>query len=148
MKVILLKNISGLGKEGDLVDAKDGYARNFLFPRKAAIEANPENLAKWKEDKKEAEARERQNIKEAQELKKVLEKNIVHIEAKGGEKGRLFGAITSADIGKRLEEEYKIEVDKRKIELKDNIKQAGEYKVPYKIYQGVVADLRVHISVK
>lgn len=148
MKVILLKDIKGLGKAGELVDAKDGYARNFLFPRKAALEATEENLKNWEEEKRIQRETEAQNIKEAEELKKVLEGKTLHINAKGGEKGRLFGAITSLDIAKRLAEEYSIDVDKRKIDLKENIKTEGEYKVPFKLYQGVVAELKVEVKVK
>lgn len=148
MKVILLKDIKGLGKAGELVDAKDGYARNFLFPRKAALEATEENLKNWEEEKRIQRETEAQNIKEAEELKKVLEGKTLHINAKGGEKGRLFGAITSLDIAKRLAEEYSIDVDKRKIDLKENIKSEGEYKVPFKLYQGVVAELKVEVKVK
>lgn len=148
MKVILLKDIKGLGKAGELVDAKDGYARNFLFPRKAALEATEENLKNWEEEKRIQRETEAQNIKEAEELKKVLEGKTLHINAKGGDKGRLFGAITSLDIAKRLAEEYSIDVDKRKIDLKENIKSEGEYKVPFKLYQGVVAELKVEVKVK
>ena len=148
MKVILLKDIKGLGKAGELVDAKDGYARNFLFPRKAALEATEENLKNWEEEKRIQRETEVQNIKEAEELKKVLEGKTLHINAKGGDKGRLFGAITSLDIAKRLAEEYSIDVDKRKIDLKENIKTEGEYKVPFKLYQGVVAELKVEVKVK
>lgn len=148
MKVILLKDIKGLGKAGELVDAKDGYARNFLFPRKAALEATEENLKNWEEEKRIQRETEAQNIKEAEELKKVLEGKTLHINAKGGDKGRLFGAITSLDIAKRLVEEYSIDVDKRKIDLKENIKTEGEYKVPFKLYQGVVAELKVEVKVK
>lgn len=148
MKVILLKDIKGLGKAGELVDAKDGYARNFLFPRKAALEATEENLKNWEEEKRIQRETEAQNIKEAEELKRVLEGKTLHINAKGGEKGRLFGAITSLDIAKRLVEEYSIDVDKRKIDLKENIKTEGEYKVPFKLYQGVVAELKVEVKVK
>lgn len=148
MKVILLKDIKGLGKAGELVDAKDGYARNFLFPRKAALEATEENLKNWEEEKRIQRETEAQNIKEAEELKKVLEGKTLHINAKGGDKGRLFGAITSLDIAKRLAEEYSVDVDKRKIDLKENIKSEGEYKVPFKLYQGVVAELKVEVKVK
>lgn len=77
-----------------------------------------------------------------------MEGKTLHINAKGGDKGRLFGAITSLDIAKRLVEEYSIDVDKRKIDLKENIKSEGEYKVPFKLYQGVVAELKVEVKVK
>ena len=104
MKVILLKDVKGLGKEGDLVNAKDGYARNFLLPKGDAIEATPANLKKWKEEKaKEAEKKENQH-KEALELKEKIEAITVTINGKAGDGGRLFGSITSKDIADALRE--------------------------------------------
>ena len=146
MKVILLKDVKGLGKEGDLVNAKDGYARNFLLPKGDAIEATPANLKKWKEEKaKEAEKKENQH-KEALELKEKIEAITVTINGKAGDGGRLFGSITSKDIADALKEQYNIDIDRRKIELKDNIKTLGSTQVELRVYAEVVARLNVNVK--
>lgn len=146
MKVILLKDVKGLGKEGDLVNAKDGYARNFLLPKGDAIEATPANLKKWKEEKaKEAEKKENQH-KEALELKEKIEAITVTINGKAGDGGRLFGSITSKDIADALKEQYNIDIDRRKIELKDNIKTLGSTQVELRVYAEVVAKLNVNVK--
>lgn len=148
MKVILLEDVKGLGKKGELVNAKVGYARNFLVPRGAAIEATPANLKKWKEDMKEKEKIEEKEKEEAMKLKEAIEKVSVELKSKGGEGGRLFGSITSKDIGEALEKQHKIEVDRRKIELKDNIKTGGVTMVEVRVYPEVTASLKVNVTVE
>ncbi len=148
MKVILLEDVKGLGKKDDLVNAKVGYARNFLFPKGAAIEATPVNLKKWKEDMKVKEEKEETEKKDALELKEKLEKVTVELKSKAGEGGRLFGSITSKDIGEALKKQHKIEVDRRKIELKDNIKTPGTSVVEVRVYPEVTADLKVNVSIE
>lgn len=148
MKIILLKDVKNLGKKDDLIEAKDGYARNFLFPRKMAIEANDENLEQWKRDRKEEEEEEQANIKKYNEIKKELEKKKIKILAKAGENGRLFGAITSNDIKNALEEQAKIEVDKKKIELEGNIKTEGIKTVSVKLYKDIVANVKIEVEAK
>lgn len=146
MKVILLKDDKNLGKKGALVEAKDGYARNFLLPRKVAIEATPENLEQWKKDRAEEERIEAENRQAAMELKKKMEKMTVTINAKAGEGGRLFGAITSKDIADALQKQQGIEVDKKKIDLADNIKDTGVRKISVKLYPQINAQLKVEIK--
>lgn len=146
MKVILLKEVKGMGKEGDLVNSKDGYARNYLIPRNIAIEATPDNLRKWEESKKQEAAKKKQELDEANALKDMLEKLIVQVKAKGGSAGRLFGSITSQDIAGALKEQYAIEIDKRKIEMKDNIKNTGLAVVDVKLYPEVSAKLKVNVD--
>lgn len=146
MKVILLKDDKNLGKKGSLVEAKDGYARNFLLPRKVAVEATPENLEQWKKDRAEEERVEAENKKAALELKQKMEKISVTIYAKAGEGGRLFGAITSKDIADALKKEYSIDVDKKKIDLSDPVKEIGVRKVSVKLYPQVNADLKVDVK--
>ena len=97
MKVILLKNVKGLGNEGELVNVKDGYARNFLFPRNLAVEANAQNLKKWEEKKKQFEAKEKEEYEQALKLKEKIESINLELKSKAGEGGRLFGSITSKD---------------------------------------------------
>src|SRR5690606_20261514 len=142
MKVILLKDVKGLGKAGDLVNSKDGYARNYLFPKNLAIEATEVNLKKLDEKKSQEAAKIAAEQKEAQELKAKIEKLTVEIKAKGGTGGRLFGSITSADIANELKKQHKINVDKRKIELKENIKSVGITEVEVKLYIEISAKLK------
>ena len=148
MKVILLKDIKGLGKAGDLVDAKIGYARNFLLPKGDAIEATPGNLERWKKDQANLAKKEETEHKEALELKKKLEEVSVVLEGKAGEGGRLFGSITSKDIADALKKQHKIVVDRRKIELKDNIKSLGVTEVDVRVYSELTAKLKVNVKVK
>ncbi|MCF6460963.1 50S ribosomal protein L9 [Clostridium sp. Cult3] len=146
MKIILLKDVKGLGKEGELVNAKDGYARNYLFPKKLAIEATPTNMNKWKERKKAEEAREKEEHEEALKLKKKIESLNLELKGKAGEGGKLFGSITSKDISDALKAQHKINIDKRKIELKDNIKTLGTTDVEIKVYPEVSARLTVKVT--
>lgn len=148
MKVILLKDVKGLGKEGDLVNAKDGYARNFLFPKNLAIEATDSNLRKLEEKKAIEDAKIEKDKKEALELKNKIENTSVKIIAKGGTGGRLFGSITSADIAEELKKQHKINIDKKKIDLKDNIRTQGTTEVEIKLYTEVSAKLKVNIQVE
>lgn len=148
MKIILLKDVKKLGKAGDLVEASDGYARNFLFPRKAAMEATGENLEIWKERKAKEEAEEKANRAEAKEIKDRLEKGTLELKAKGGSAGRLFGAITSKDIADGIKKQTGLKIDKKKIELKENIKEAGVHTVTVRVYPEITADLKVDISVE
>jgi large subunit ribosomal protein L9 len=148
MKIILLKDVKGLGVEGDLVNSKDGYARNFLFPRGLAIEATPANLRKWEETNKKLETKKQEEEEEAMKLKEKIETLTVTLKGKGGEGGRLFGSITSKDIADGLKSQYKIEIDRRKIELKDNIKVTGLQEVEIRVYPEITAKLKVNVISK
>lgn len=146
MKVILLKDVKDLGKAGDLVNAKTGYARNFLLPKGDAIEATPGNLAKWKEDQKLLEAKKAEEKQAALDLKEKLESLSVVLQGKSGEGGKLFGSITSKDIADGLKKQHKLEVDKRKIEMKDNIKTLGTVEVDVRVYADLTAKLKVEVK--
>lgn len=146
MKVILLKNVDKLGKEGDLVEAKSGYARNFLFPNKAAIEATPENMKNWKEMKAKEAADEAARVEEAEAQKKELESKVVDLKAKGGANGKLFGAITAKDIADRMNAIFGVKIDKKKIVLSENIKTTGKHKVTVKLHGDISADVDVVID--
>lgn len=145
MKIILLKDVKGLGKEGDLIDAKDGYARNFLFPKKLAVEATPGNRKKWKKRKDIQKAKEKEEEKEALKLKEKIEGLNVELKGKAGEGGRLFGSITSKDISDTLMKEHNVKIDRRKIELKDNIKTLGTTQVEIRVYPEISASLKVKV---
>ncbi|MDQ0508858.1 large subunit ribosomal protein L9 [Peptoniphilus ivorii] len=146
MKIILLEDINKLGKEGDLVDAKPGYARNYLFPRKMAVEATPENMENWKEMKAKEAADEQARVEKAQETKALLESKSIALTAKGGEGGKLFGAITTKDIAGKVEEVFGVKLDKKKIDLSDNIKTVGNHTVPVKLHGDINADLTVVVE--
>lgn len=148
MKVILLKDVKGLGKEGDLVNSKDGYARNFLFPKNLAIEATPGNLKKWEDRNRQLEEKKQEEIREANILKEKIEKLTVEIKAKGGNAGKLFGSITSQDIASALNAQHKIDIDKRKIDLKENIKTTGLKEVDVKLYPEISAKLKINVEVE
>ena len=146
MKIILLKDVKGLGNEGELVEAKTGYARNYLFPNELAIEATPKNLKKWEEESEIRKAKEEDDIAEAKELKEKIESIEVLIKAKGGSEGKLFGSVTSQDISNALNEQHNINIDKRKIDLKDNIKNPGAIKLDVRVYPEIVAKLSVNVE--
>ena len=145
MKVILLKDVKGLGKAGELVNAKDGYARNFLFPKKLAIEATEANLKKWKEDMAKKKEQEQAEYEEALKLKKKIESISVELKSKSGEGGKLFGSITSKDIAEALKKQHKIDIDRKKIEMNNNIKPLGTVNVEVKVYPEVSATLQVNV---
>ena len=145
MKIILLKDVKGLGKEGELINAKDGYARNFLFPKNLAIEATPGNMKKWEERRKIEKAKEKEEYEQALKLKEKIETIKVELKSKAGEGGRLFGSITSKDIADALKKQHKIDIDRRKIELKDNIKSLGITTVEVRVYPEVLAKLDVKV---
>lgn len=148
MKVILLKDVNSLGKAGELVNSKPGYARNYLLPKGLALEATQENMKKWKEDMKELETKRQNEKAEALELKKKLENMTVELKGKGGEGGRLFGSITSKDISDGLKSRYNIDIDRRKIELKENIKTAGITNIDIRVYPEITANLKVNVIIE
>ncbi len=146
MKVILTSDVEKLGKAGEMVNAKTGFARNFLLPNKLAVQATKENIKIWEEKQAELRAIERENIKNANELKEKIENTKVKIIAKTGEGDRLFGSITSMDIEKALKEQHGLDVDKKKIEMKDNIKSLGTFNVIVKVYPDINANLEVIVD--
>lgn len=148
MELILLKDVRGLGKAGEIVKASDGYARNMLLPKKMAMEATPENKAVLEKERAEIEARRAMDKQVAEDLRKKLEAAKVTIEAKSGGNGRLFGAVTSQDIADAIEAQYKIKVDKKKIEMAQPIKTEGETTVELKLFQGITAKCKVNVVAK
>jgi large subunit ribosomal protein L9 len=146
MKIILLKDVKGLGKKGEMVDAKSGYARNFLLPKGDAIEATPGNVNKWKKEQANESDRKEEEYNEALALKAKIESVNVNMKSKAGEGGRLFGSITSSDIADKLKKEHNIKIDKRKIELKENIKSLGTTNVDVRVYPELTATLAVNVK--
>ncbi len=146
MKVILTEDVNGLGKKGELVKASDGYARNFLFPNKKAIEATKGNL-KALETRNETEKKKKdRELEAAKELAVRIENVIVNIKAKAGEGGKLFGSVTSKEVVLKLKEQHNIKIDKRKLNMSEHIKEIGSKVVDVKIYPGVIGKIRVCVS--
>ncbi len=145
MKVLLLADVKGQGKKDQIITVSDGYARNFLFPRKLAIEADAKAIAdaKNKEDAKNFKIQEEK--KAAKSLAEKIEALLLVIKAPGGD-GRLYGSITSKDVADQLSKQYGIEVDKRKITLNEMIKSYGDYKADIKLYTEVSAKLNIKIT--
>lgn len=145
MQVILLADVKGQGKAGQLVKVSDGYARNMLFPRKLAMEATPANIKALEKKKAEEEAARAAEKQAAEEVKGKIEAKTVTLKAKGGDNGRLFGAITSQDIAEAIKKELGVDVDKKKIDLGAPIKQAGETEVTLKLFPGIQAKCKVNV---
>jgi large subunit ribosomal protein L9 len=145
MKVIFLQDVKGKGKKGDIKEVPNGYAQNFLIKNNLAKPANNESMAELKGKQKAQEKHEAEILAEAEELKKILEKEetVVKIKAKAGEDGRLFGSIPSKQIADALNKQYSIKLDKRKIELEQPIRALGYTKVPVKLHSKVTATITV-----
>ena len=143
MKVILLQDVKGQGKKGQLVNASDGYARNFLLPRKLAMEATAENLNTMKMQEKARKAQEAAEKAEAEATAKQLKELTVKIAAKAGEGGRLFGAVTNKEISDALAQQHSINIAKAKLVLDEPIKACGGYEVKAKLGYEVVGTVKV-----
>ena len=146
MKVILLQDVKGQGKKGQLIDVSDGYARNFLLPKKLAQEATADNVNTMKMNDKALQEKRQKEREEALALSKVLKEMTLTVTAKGGGAGRLFGSVTNAEIADALEKDHQIKLDKRKIVLEEPIKMTGLYTVRCKLGYEVVAELKVEIK--
>lgn len=145
MKVILLEDIKGVGKKDEVINSSDGYARNFLFPKKLAVEANNENMSKLKAKNDSKAYQKSVEKEEAQKIAEKLKGILLKIPVKTGENGKIFGSITAKEIADNLKEQYKIEIDKKKIDLKEPIKILGSFKVNIKLYEGVIGILKVQM---
>lgn len=146
MKVILTQDVKAQGKKGDLINVSDGYARNFLFPKGLAKEASKQAMNEL-EGKRGAEAY-RRNLEEekARNIAERMKDITVTLKAKAGEGGRLFGSITSKDIAEALKAQFNIDIDKRKLEMKDGIKACGTFEVPVRLYAGIVGAFKVSVT--
>jgi large subunit ribosomal protein L9 len=145
MRLVLYSDVKALGKRGDVVDVADGYARNFLLPRKLAGEADKGALAKLDAQQKAQERREAQELAEARDAAARIESATIRVKAKAGENGKLFGAITNADIAAAISATVSIAVDKHKIELERQIKALGSYPIAVKLHKSVAARAVVEV---
>ncbi len=145
MKVILLQDIKGVGKKDQIINANDGYAKNFLFPRKLAVEAEGNNLKKLDNQKKAEAAQAQALLEQARELGEKIKQITVKIPVKLGENGKLFGAVTNKEIAAALKEQSGLEIDKKKISA-ESIKTLGEKTVTVKLHPKVSVDLKVVVE--
>ena len=148
MQVILLKDVKGQGKAGEIVKVSDGFARNMLFPKKLAMEATPANMKILEKKKAQIEAQRAIDKQVAEDIKAKVEAKTVKIVSKAGESGRLFGAVTSKDIAEAIQKEFLVELDKKKIDLDAPIKQVGVSTVTLKLFPGVTAKCRIDVEVE
>ncbi len=148
MKVVLLEDVKSLGKKGELVSTSDGYARNFLFPKKLAKEANSQAMNELKNAQDSKDFKVKTETENAQKIAKSLEGKILTIKAKAGSQGRLFGAVTSKELATLISKEFNLQVDKRKIVIEDDIKAFGTYKATIKLYAGITTDISVKVVEK
>ena len=145
MKVILKADIKGVGKKDQVINASDGYARNFLFPKNLAVEANTENMSKLKAKQDSNAFKKSQEKEEAENLAEKISKILLKIKVKSGANGKIFGGVSSKEIAENLETQYNIKVDKKKIDLKDAIKTLGTFNIDIKLYEGVIAKVKIDI---
>ena len=148
MKVLLLQDVKKLGKDGDIIEVSDGYAKNYLMPQKLGIEATKEVMSEWKLKKGSEANRKEQEKQAAVEMAARLSKEKVKLEVKGGEGGRLFGSITAKDIADAIEQQIGTKIDKKKIQLKDPIKNAGSYEVEVRLHPAATAKIGVQVEVR
>lgn len=144
MKVILKADVKSLGKKGDLVNTSDGYARNFLFPKGLAIEANAKAMNEFNNKETAKKFHKAEEIKAANELKDRIEGKTFKVAAKAGANGKLFGSVTAKDVSAAIKEEMGENIDKRKISMQD-IKAFGTTQIEVKVYQGITAKVFVQV---
>ena len=147
MKVILLKDIKGTGKKDQIIEASDGFARNYLFPRKLAVEASSSNLNAIENAKSAQSHRKEVERQEAQELAKKMGDMVVEIAVRAGENGRLYGKVTNQEVADALKAKYGMDIDKRKITV-DAVKNVGETEAVIKLYPEISAKIKLNIVAK
>lgn len=146
MKVILTQDVKGSGKTGDILNVSDGYARNFLFPKNLAVEASAANLNAQKNKKAAEDHKKQVERQEAQALADRLKALGVSLAVRTGENGRLFGSISTKEIAEAMEQQHGVQVDRKKIVLKEPIRELGEYTVQVKLYAGISTTIRVMVT--
>ena len=148
MKVILLEDVKSLGKKGEIVEVNDGYARNFILPKKKGVEADSKNLNDLKLQKKNDEKVAQEKLEEAQELSQKLATESITIKMDAGVEGKLFGSISTKDVANEAKKQLDLEFDKKKVVLPENIKQLGTYDVKIKLHPQVQATLTIKVVAK
>lgn len=143
MKVVLNQDIKGLGKKLQIVEVSEGYARNFLLPKKLALIADNKNISEANNKNEALKFKKKTEIQEANNQKEILEKSYIEFKHKVGDGGRLFGSVTEKEIADEIKNKFKINIDKKKIVINIPIKQLGSYSVDVKLYEGIVAKLKI-----
>lgn len=146
MEVILLQDVKSLGKKGEIVKVNDGYARNFIFPKKLGVEKTDKALHELKLQKAAEEKRQQEILEEAQALAKNIEAGSITLKIKAGEGGRTFGSVSTKEIAVALKEQLKLEIDKKKLQLADPIRNFGTYHVPVRLHPKVTAEITVKVE--
>ena len=145
MKIILLEDVKSLGKKGQIIEANDGYARNFILPKKLGVEANAKNLNDLKLQKANEAKVAEEKYQEALAFAKKIEESSITVKIKAGEGGRIFGSISSKEIAQEAKKQLGFEIDKKKLVLKEPIKSLGTTNVPVKLHTKVTAELKVKV---
>lgn len=148
MKVILLQDVKSLGKKGEIVDVNDGYARNFIFKKNLGVEATPKNLNDLKLKKQNDEKVAAENLADAQAFAKELQDKTIEVSIKAGQDGRVFGSVSTKEIATAAKQQLDYDLDKKKMQLKDPIKNIGTYMVPIRLHPKVTAELKVIVKGK
>lgn len=146
MKVVLLKDVKNMGKRDDILNVSDGYARNFLFPQKLAAEATPGTLKEIERKRAAQDAREAEMKAEAMAKAELLKNKVIVLQVKCGEKGRLYGSVTSAEVAEALEKQHGIKADKRKIDLGDPIRETGIREISVWLYSGITTKMKLDVQ--
>ena len=145
MKVVLLKDVRNMGKRDDILTVSDGYARNFLFPQKLAVEATPGTLKEIERKRAAQDAREAELRAEAQAKAELLKNKVIVLEVKCGDKGRLYGSVTAAEVAEALEKQHGIKADKRKIDIGDPIREVGIREISVWPYSGITTKMKLDV---
>lgn len=145
MKVVLNQDVKGLGKKLQIVEVSEGYARNFLLPKKLASVADGKNINEAKGKIDSQKFKKKTETEEANKNKEILEKGFIEFKHKVGEGSRLYGSVTEKDIAQAIKDKFNIDVNKKKITIKDQIKSLGTYSVNVKLYEGVIAKLKINV---
>ena len=145
MKIILLQDVKNLGKKGELVEANDGYARNFIIPKKLGVEASPKNLNDLRQQKLNEEKKQAEILAEAQKIAEELKDKVVKLSIRVGKEGKVFGQISTKEIADAAKKQFGLEIEKKKI-VSDGIKAAGTYKLAVKLHPKVTGELTVEVK--
>ena len=146
MKVILLCDVKDIGKKDDIVNVSDGYARNFLYPRKWAMEATPQAIAVVERKREAARKLEAERRAAAEKVASKLAGKVVELKAKCGDKGRLYGSITSAEVAEAMNTRYEVEIDKKKIDIKSAVRALGDYEMIVHVYPNITAKMTLRVK--
>ena len=146
MKVVLLKDVKNVGKRDDILNVSDGYARNFLFPQKLAVEAKPGTLKEIERKRAAQDAREAELRTEALAKAELLKNKIIVLQVKCGDRGRLYGSVTAAEVAEALEKQHGIKADKRKIDIGDPIRETGIREISVWLYSGITTKMKLDVQ--